>query len=46
MRDKTATALALGYSGMMVFEVKCDAPYTYQYSLHRAIGEILNQRTK
>lgn len=46
MRDKTATALALGFGGMMVFQVICDAPYTYQYSLHRAIGEILDQRTR
>ncbi len=45
-RDKTATAVALGYSGIMIYESKCDTPYTYQYSLHKAVKEILDQRVR
>jgi len=45
-RDKTAEAVALGFSGIMIFESKCDTPYTYQYSLHKAVKEILDQRVK
>ena len=44
VRDKTATAVALGFSGIMIFESKCDMPYTYQYSLHKAVKEVLDQR--
>lgn len=44
IRDKTATAIALGYRGIMVFAVNCDSPYYYEYSLHRAVKEIVDQR--
>ncbi len=46
VRDKTAEAVALGFSGIMIFESKCDTPYTYMYSLHKAVKEILDQRVK
>lgn len=44
VRDKTAAAIAMGYGGIMVFRMKCDAPFTYEYSLHRAILEVLQNR--
>lgn len=43
-RDKTAYAIAAGLGGVMIFRSKCDAPYTYEYSLHKAVEEAINQR--
>ena len=39
-RDKTAYALYAGLGGVMAFRMICDAPYGYEYSLHKAIEEI------
>ncbi len=44
IRDKTATAIAMGLGGVMIFRAKCDMPYSYEYSLHRAIGEVIEER--
>jgi hypothetical protein len=41
-RDKTLLALVSGIGGLMIFRAKCDAPYTYEYSLHRAIRNVLS----
>lgn len=38
-RDKTAYAKAMDLGGIMIFRAKCDAPYTYEYFIHRAIKE-------
>lgn len=43
-RDKTAYAIAANLGGVMIFRSKCDAPYTYEYSLHRAVEETVNAR--
>lgn len=43
-RDKTLTAVNMNVGGVMVFRAKCDAPYTYEYSLHRAIKEVIDSR--
>lgn len=43
-RDKTAYAIAANLGGVMIFRSKCDAPYTYEYSLHRAVEETINMR--
>ncbi|MDR0568566.1 MAG: hypothetical protein LBG87_05105 [Spirochaetaceae bacterium] len=45
IRDKTLFALESGIGGMMIFRAKCDAPYDYQYSLHRGIKEVLDAMT-
>ncbi|GHV28766.1 hypothetical protein AGMMS4952_13300 [Spirochaetia bacterium] len=42
VRDKTLLALEAEIGGLMIFRAKCDAPYDYQYSLHRAIKEVLD----
>ncbi|MGN0523898.1 MAG: glycoside hydrolase family 18 protein [Eubacterium sp.] len=36
-RDKTAYAQEAGFGGVMIFRAKCDSPYTYEYSIHRAV---------
>lgn len=41
-RDKTAYAKAMDLGGIMIFRAKCDAPYTYEYSIHRAIKEAID----
>lgn len=40
-RDKTAYAEEAGFGGVMIFRAKCDAPYTYEYSIHRGIEEAI-----
>ncbi|GHV88433.1 hypothetical protein AGMMS50267_07930 [Spirochaetia bacterium] len=42
VRDKTLFSLASELGGLMIFRAKCDAPYDYRYSLHRAIKEVLD----
>lgn len=44
VRDKTATAIDEGIAGVMVFRAFCDAPYTDEYCLQRAIGEVIGER--
>lgn len=41
-RDKTAYAQEAGFGGVMIFRAKCDSPYTYQYSIHRAVKEAID----
>lgn len=41
-RDKTHYALNAGLGGIMLFRMLCDAPYTYEYSVHRAVYDALN----
>lgn len=41
-RDKTKYAQEVGAGGVMLFQAVCDSPYTYEYSLHRGIGEAIN----
>lgn len=36
-RDKTRLAQESGIGGIMIFRAKCDSPYTYEYSIHRAV---------
>lgn len=40
-RDKTAYAEEAGFGGVMIFRAKCDAPYTYEYAIHRGIEEAI-----
>ncbi|MGN0458973.1 MAG: glycoside hydrolase family 18 protein [Eubacterium sp.] len=40
-RDKTAYAEEAGLGGVMIFRAKCDSPYTYRYSIHRAVKEAI-----
>ncbi len=46
VRDKTAVAIDENIGGVMVFRAFCDAPFTDEYSLHKAIGEAIQERTK
>lgn len=39
VRDKMVAARQLGV-GVMLFRMKCDAPATYEYSLHNAVKEV------
>lgn len=41
-RDKMAYAEETGLGGVMIFRAKCDAPYTYKYSIHRAIKDAID----
>lgn len=41
-RDKTAYAEETDLGGVMIFRAKCDAPYTYEYSIHRGIKEAID----
>ncbi len=41
-RDKMAYAEETGLGGVMIFRAKCDAPYTYEYSIHRAIKDAID----
>lgn len=41
-RDKTAYAESAGLGGVMIFRAKCDSPYTYEYSIHRAIKDAID----
>lgn len=41
-RDKTKYAQEIGAGGVMLFQAVCDAPYTYEYSLHRAMNEAVH----
>ncbi|MEG1551456.1 MAG: hypothetical protein RR355_04225, partial [Oscillospiraceae bacterium] len=43
-RDKTALSVDSGIGGVMIFRAMCDAPYTYEYSIHRAIKEVVDTR--
>ena len=45
VRDKTAVAIDQNIGGVMVFRAFCDAPYTNEFSLHRAINETVKERT-
>ena len=45
VRDKTAVAIDENIGGVMVFRAFCDAPYTDEFSLHRAIDEAVKERT-
>lgn len=36
-RDKTRLAQESGIGGIMIFRAKCDSPYTYEHSIHRAV---------
>ena len=36
-----AYAEETGLGGVMIFRAKCDAPYTYEYSIHRAIQDAI-----
>lgn len=40
-RDKTALALAYDIGGVMLFRARCDAPYTYEFSCHRAVEDVV-----
>lgn len=44
-RDKTVLALQAKIGGIMIFRARCDAPYTYQYSMHRAINDVITNMT-
>ena len=44
VRDKTATAIDNDIGGVMIFRAFCDAPYTEDNSLTKAINEVINQR--
>lgn len=41
-RDKMAYAEETGLGGVMIFRAKCDAPYTYEYAIHRAIKDAID----
>lgn len=43
-RDKTLTAIDMNLGGIMIFRAKCDAPYTYEFSLHKAMEEVIKNR--
>lgn len=45
-RDKTALAIDEGIGGVMIFRAFCDAPYTEEFSLHRAVKEAVDERSK
>lgn len=45
-RDKTATAIDEEIGGVMIFRAFCDAPFTSEYSLTRAIGEAIAERSE
>lgn len=45
-RDKTLLAMQMQLGGIMIFRARCDSPYTYEYSMHRAIGDTLSQMGK
>lgn len=42
-RDKTAYALYSDLGGIMIFRFICDAPYSYEYSLHKAVETMINK---
>lgn len=44
VRDKTALALQADIGGIMIFHSGCDISYENDYSLHKAVKEILDQR--
>lgn len=43
-RDKTAYALSTNLGGVMIFRMMCDAPYTKEYSIHKAIEQTIDAR--
>lgn len=45
-RDKTMLALQAKIGGIMIFRARCDSPYTYEYSMHRAINDTLTAMKK
>lgn len=44
VRDKTALALQADIGAIMIFHSGCDISYENDYSLHKAVKEILDQR--
>ena len=44
LKDKTAYALYSEIGGIMIFSLYCDIPYEDQYSMTRALREILDDR--
>lgn len=44
LKDKTAYALYSGVSGVMIFSLYCDIPYSEELSLTRALTEIIHNR--
>jgi hypothetical protein len=46
VRDKTLFALYADIGGVMIFRAKCDSSYDYEYSLHRAIKNTLDEFSK
>lgn len=44
VRDKTALALANDLGGIMIFSTNSDDVATAEYTLHKAVEEVLNQR--
>lgn len=44
VRDKTALAIAYDLAGIMIFSFNADLPYSKEYSLHKAVEEVVNQR--
>lgn len=46
VRDKTALALANDLGGIMIFSTNSDDDATAQYSLHKAVAEVIEQRTE
>lgn len=44
VRDKTALAIACDLEGIMIFSFNCDTPYSYEYSLHKAVESVIEQR--
>lgn len=46
VRDKTALAIASDIGGIMIFRFCSDLPYSYEYSLHRAVHSTITQRLK
>ena len=46
VRDKTALSLESGIGGIMIFHSLCDVSYKNEYSLHKAVKEVLDTRTE
>lgn len=44
VRDKTALAIAYDLAGIMIFSFTCDLTYSSEYSLHKAVEFVLDQR--
>ncbi|MEG2541288.1 MAG: hypothetical protein RSB59_05930, partial [Clostridia bacterium] len=44
VRDKTLTAVDMNLGGVMIFRAKYDTAYTYEFSLHKAVKEVIDNR--